>query len=1299
MQTVYELKEQAVTDTPVLVFDCVLRGGQTEHWCTHTLTVGATAYAARVLQHSTFDIQTASDQGVDGSPRISIILANADSHFSEIERATGWKGAKLTVGFLFYDLRNQVPLTDTAIIFQGICNPPEEIRESTFRLTAVNRMNLQRLLLPPIRIQRRCPWQFPATSNQRTEAVDGGADGKYSRYYRCGYSADIPGGTGNLNNGAPYTSCSFTREDCQARGMLNRFGGIEFVPPAIAVRAYGKDWQTSAGAVNQGRYNDFVPMVYGTAWITPPVVFARNDGNLTRMEVLLGIGEILGVLKVLVNDVEIPLGVTGTNMTGTGWYNVPTLGTRDGGFDLNFVDASGTPSGDPYGSMAYLVVVVPTRLSSGTSLATVKVLAQGLKLPVYAADGSYLSEQFSSNPAWALLDILRRTGWAASEIDISSFAAAAAFCDEPISATDLNGNPITLPRFQCNLVLQTRRSGGDVVRGIRNTARLYLTYGPAGVLQLQVQNTIALEQPTMPAGSNSTEPLNGGWPSYEFGDGSTGVSGILRRPNGEPSVVVSSRNTADTPNSLTVEFQDSLNGYQQDSYSMVDPSDVALAGQEISTTLQALGLPHYDQAARILKFNLDKSIHGNTYIQFETTVRAVGIRPGNMVTVTYLKEGFSRQPFRVSKISPATNYRTSTITAQIHDDAWYADTNGQGTSASGTTHQGGAGIGVPKPLLGNVLDVNGDIQFGVEELTGTSSDGTTETSVSVSFDPPAIAPAAGPGMPLIELITSVGSGGTLKGGQTLYYAVTGVDSASQESVLSFIVRAVIMNDGSSVTLSSLSFAPGTQTFHVYRGATPAQLFRIASNQALAGRFTDAGLAKQLIAPPDPNFDHATFYWRMELQPESAATVYSTTTAGNGTLGMAPNRYRGMTARITRGTGEGQERAITANDATTLTVAPPWSLAPEATSFFVVAEAGWRFGAQTKSTPVQFAILNQSGAVVQISGRAANVNDLECEPQLSTVTRWTIGGFGTADADVPPSPFFGLGAGQRGGTLELNGVSFTDLTNTRAISAATLTLHYWDELQPTPASLLTTAVGTGDSALSLISAGPGQPGGFIQIDAEVLRIEAVTNNGTQYQVTRGVHGSLASAHAAGTPVYLLVGKSVIAPFPPEFFGSPYSGSWTYPVLLPNVRIASADLFVTNNRGSSPATTVCLTSTTDNGLRTLSGGQIDLTVDGVVAIESNAVPAATLPRSSSVRDIFATVEQAPGGSPLTCVVNVNGAAIATLTIPTGQVVSNTLDMTTNPGVMGLVIQTGQPITLDITAVGSSYPGKRLTATVRL
>ena len=1299
MPTVYELKEQAVTDTPLLVFDCVLPNGQAEHWCTHAITVGGTAYQARILQHSAFDIQTASEQGVDGSPVISLLLANADSHFSEVERSCGWKGARLSAGFLFYDLRNQTALTETSVVFQGICNPPDEIRESTFRLTATNRMNLQRLLLPPIRIQRRCPWQFPSNLAERREAVDGGASGPYSRFYRCGYSPDVTGGTGQMNGQAPFFSCGYTRGDCRARGMLNRFGGIEFVPPAIPVRPYGKDWTTSAVAVNQARYNDFVPMVYGTAWYTPPVVFARNDGNLTRMEVLLGIGPMDDVLKVLVNDVEIPLGVSGTNMAGTGWYNVPTLGARDGGFDLNFLDSSGQPAGDPYGSMAYLAVVVPTRLSSGTSLPTLKVLMQGLRVPVYDSGGALVENRFSSNPAWILLDILRRSGWVASEIDIPSFAVAAAYCDEGIAATDLNGNPITLPRFQCNLVLQNRRSGGDVVRGIRNAARLYLTYGPGGLLQLQVENAASLEMPAKPPGSNSSEPLNGGWLSYEFGDGTLGFSGILRRPNGEASIVVYSRSTADTPNRLTVEFQDALNGYQQDSYSMVDPDDVSRAGQEISAALPALGIPHYDQAARILKFNLDKSVRGNTYIEFETSVKAIGIRPGNLITITYLKEGFARQAFRVLKISPATNYRSSKIVAQVHDDAWYADSNGQSDAAAGSSRRSGAGVGIPRPLVGTVLDPYGDIQFAIEESAAPSSDGSVETNLLVSFVSPAPTTVSGASAPLVSLAALIGSGGTLAAGETLYYAVSGTDSAGQESPLSFVVRAVITTDDSSVTLTGLSFPSGTTAFQVYRGVTPASLFRIATDQALAGQFADTGFAKQLIAPADPNFDHANFYWRMELEPESPATLYGPCFIGNGSLQMVVNHYRGMVARITRGKGAGQERPIAANDATTLTVMPHWDVEPDAGSYFVVAESGWRFGALTQSSPVQFAIPNRSGQVVQVSGHAANVNDEECAPELSPVTRWQIGGAGAADSDVPPQPSFGLGTGARAGTVELSGVSFGDLTNTRSVCAATLALHYWNELDGFSGIRLASAAGAPDSVLTLTPAGPAEPGSVLQIDSEVLRVESVEANGTEYHVTRGMHGSQPAAHAAQAPVYHLLRKTVIAPFPPDFFGSPYSGSWSYPVQLPSIRVASAELFVTNARGSSPVSSICLTGTSDHGLRTLSGGQIDLTVDGVVAVESDAVPAATLPYSSSVRNIFATVEQAPVGSALTCVVKVAGSPMATLTIPAEQIVSNTLSMTTQPNVDGMVIAEGQPVTVDITSVGSTFPGKRLTATVRL
>jgi hypothetical protein len=1293
MQTISSLKEQAVTDTPLMIFDCVLPNGASEHWSTHAIILNGTAYAPRVVQHSAFDIETAAGQGVDGSPKISITLANADSHFSEIETATGWKGAKLKAAFLFFDLRNGVPLTEAVVVFQGICNSPDQIKEPTFRLTATNRMNLQRLLLPQIRIQRRCPWQFPATLTQRKEAVDGGINGKYSLYYRCGYSADVDGGSGNLDNGAPFTSCGYTRTDCQARGMFTRFGGLEFVPPVISVRGYGKDWTSSNLSVNQARYNDYVPMVYGTAWYEPLVVFARNDGNLTRMEVLLGIGQMQGVLTVLVNDVQIPVGVAGQNMTGTGWYNVITLGTRDGAFDMNFTDSQGQPAGDPYGSMAYLSVVVPNQLSSGDSLPTVKVLAQGLIVPTYAPDGTYLGDQFSSNPVWILLDVLRRSGWSLSEIDLSSFAAAASYCDEQINATDLNGNAITLPRFACNLVLQKRKSAGDVVRGIRNAARLFLTYGPGGVLQVQVENTIALQQPWPSPWSNSTEPLNGGWPVYEFGDGSNGFSGILRRQNGEPSVTLSGRPIADTPNTYTVEFQDSLNGYQQDSFSVSDPDDVALAGQEVTATLMAIGLPNYDQASRILQFNLDKSVRGNRYIEFETTVKGFGIRPGDLITVTYLKEGLNRTPFRVFKISPATNYRTAVISAQIHDDAWYADTNGQVNSPSGNGSSNGAGLGLPRPLIGSVIDSNGGIQFGVTESDTTSSDGTVEANVSLEFIAPVTTAVTGPQIPLVDLMPALTSGGSLQAGWILYYAVSGVNSAGGESGLSYIVRAVIESDGTRVTLTGLSFTQDTTAFNVYRGATPAELFRIATGQPIAAQFTDSGLPDQLVAPPDPNFDHANFYWRLEAQPEAQVTIHSATTAGNSALEMAANAYRGMVARITRGTGAGQESTITSNTATTLTVNPAWSVEPDVTSYFVIAESAWHFAAVSNASPVQFAIPNRSGEIVHLTGRSANANGVESAPQLAIVTRWQIGGGGTADDDVPAAPSFGLGIGKSGGTVELSGVSFTDLTNTKTISAATLSLKYWDELQGPPPLALAAEAGAADTTITVTGTAQPTAGSAIQIDAEVMEVTGVTSDGRQCTVIRGAYGSTQADHTAQTMIYPLASKTVVVSFPEKFFGSEYSGNWTYPILLPDARVVCAEMFVTNQKGNSASTRVAFTHTSDSGLRTLSGGQYSIQVDGYLAVDQVAAPALVTDAAHSVRDVFAVLGTS-ADQPVQLQLNVNGTLYCQLTIPPGLLVSNSVD-----GSILSPLASGAQITLSIVSVGQTYPGADLTVLIRL
>jgi hypothetical protein len=403
----------------------------------------------------------------------------------------------------------------------------------------------------------------------------------------------------------------------------------------------------------------------------------------------------------------------------------------------------------------------------------------------------------------------------------------------------------------------------------------------------------------------------------------------------------------------------------------------------------------------------------------------------------------------------------------------------------------------------------------------------------------------------------------------------------------------------------------------------------------------------------------------------------------------------MVVRITRGPGAGQELIIASNNTTTLQLTSSWDTVPNAASYFVIAESGWHAAASASASPVQFQVPNRTGTTIHITGRAANANNEETPQNLCTVTRWMIGGAGALDTAVPPMPLFGVGlSATNGGTAEVSGVSFTDLTNTHTITSGTLVLYYWPELTPGPLPTLTAAIGASDTTITLSQAGAGQAGSMVQIEAEVAQVVAVVNNATQYQLKRGVDGSTAAAHASGVTVYDLQTKTVIMPFVPDFFGSPASGNWSYPVPLADCRVASAELYVTNLVGNSPTGSICLTQLTDYGLRTLAGGQFSFQVDGFLAIETGATPDIIVEDSYSVRDVYAVIQQAPSGGAVNLQINQNGTAYCTLTIADGSTVSNSVDGATLPP---LVAQA--ELSLDITMVGPTNPGAGLTVVIRL
>lgn len=1286
MKSIAELKDQEQTDCPLLLFECALASGQIERWCTHTVTAGGQQYEPRILRHSDFELRSGTVDGIDGTGRISVVLANADGRLSELEAGGGLKGARLTVRFVFFDLEAGVPTSETSVVFLGVANPPDEITEETFRLTFSNRMSLQRLLLPDVRIQRRCPWIFPTTAEQRAEAADGGQHGSYSPFYRCGYSADIPGGCGRLDSGTPFTTCNYTRADCEARGMFGdparRFGGIEYLPSAIDVRSYGaRESHASAPVENAARYEDFVPLVYGTAWWAPVIVFARSDGNLTRMEVLLGAGRMQGVLKLLVNDIEVPEGVAGRDMTATGWFNMATQGDRTGAFDPNF------PEGDPYGSMAVLSIAVPSRIADGTAVPHIRVLAQGKLLERFDTAGTSLGETFTNNPAWIILDVLRRAGWTTEEIDIVSFASTAAYCDERILAVDSLGNETTTPRYQCNLALTKRRSAGDVVRGIRAGSGLYLCFGGNGLLRLRVESSLAVQQPTKAPTSNSTEALANGWPAYRFGDGTHGDGGILCSPSGAPLIRFWSRSSAETPNRLSIEFQDEHNEYQQDSLSLLDTDDYLVTRQEVDTGVTALGIPNFSQALRLLRRQLNRSVRGNRYVTFETSVKGIGLMPGDLITLTYAREALDRQLFRVLNLSPGTNYRTMTITAQLHDDSWYED-NTAATSRS--WRQPSSTTGLPKPLTNAIQ---------LREVSTIDANGAVRLTLSVEFLAPTTASSSMAGIPLIALSPTIDTeGGMVASGAALYYAVTGVTAEGAESALSFTVVAhtPMSSENNRIILTGLSFPRDASTFNVYRGVNPWIMARVAEHVPLSLTFEDSGLPAGTAPPPDNNYDHTNIYWRTRTRPESAVTSATTRSITCSQLSSTTDALRGMILRISAGPGAGQERQIISNTEQTIELSQPWTVLPTVESRFTVSESGWRYGASSSGPFAAFDIPNEPGRILEVSLRTANLGDRESAYELSPLIEWTIGGSGDEDRDVAGAPQFDLTPiGRR--LVELSNVHFDTLANTRSIQAGTLGLHFRDDLDANTPARLSAAVNADDGILTVSAPRPVLVNDLLQIDGEIVRIDEIDALSGLYHVSRGLYGTESAAHDEAATLIQLKRKIVTVGFPKGFFGSLSASSYSTSIDLSSATLVAATFYVTNNQGNSPTSWKTFLTQAGGGLRTYGGGQLCLQVAGPLAIENNATPPLIIQEATSVRDVFASVTAPSSTGDIVVQIVLNDALYCTVTIPAGATTSASL-----PGEQLAPLPTKGTLGLNITSVPQSSgasPGRDLTVTIRV
>ncbi len=329
---------------------------------------------------------------------------------------------------------------------------------------------------------------------------------------------------------------------------------------------------------------------------------------------------------------------------------------------------------------------------------------------------------------------------------------------------------------------------------------------------------------------------------------------------------------------------------------------------------------------------------------------------------------------------------------------------------------------------------------------------------------------------------------------------------------------------------------------------------------------------------------------------------------------------------------------------------------------------------------------------------------EGAPDLCPLTRWPLGA-GKSDAGIPGAPAFSLSA-PGGGNITVFDVGFADTSDTSSVSSGTLQIFSWNELLATTSYFIAAAVDDANTTISLNQVASPNTGDIIQSGTELMTVISVDSAANTYNVLRGAVGSTATAHGSSEPVLHLERAVLILPFAREFFENRASINYLHTASLPDVRVCAAQLYVTNSFGDSQAASNSYTMRPDGGLRTLSGGQFSLQVSGYLATQQNAAPPLLVQAAHAVRDIRASVTQAPQDYTVEVTILQNGVLFggdaAALSIASGKATSNIVD-----GVNLPPLEEDAELTVNITLTlpqgfvptPSSNPGRDLTVTLRL
>jgi len=404
--------------------------------------------------------------------------------------------------------------------------------------------------------------------------------------------------------------------------------------------------------VNKQSNDANIPVVYGTRLLGGTRVFLETSGTDNQYlygAIVLCEGEINDITEIRVDDSAVTFSASianGTTITsndsrfGTTIQVQPFFGADDQVASSLLTTLSNWGSNHRLRGVAYLAFRITWDNDKYTGIPKIQAKVQGRKISTFDGSDNETTGQFSSNPAFILIDYLRNStfgkGVALSSIDIPSFFTASQVCD----ATVTYHGSTTGKLIECNAVLDSKAKVIDNVKKLLTGMRGLLSYSQ-GKYKLVVETT-------------GTSQLT------------------LTKDNTIGGIKVSSERKNNKFNRMLIDFTNPDKNFQSDTV-VYDTNHSTLLTEDNSQLqegrLQLPTITNIHQAKEMGRVALLRS-RNSLSVSLKANYQALNLIIGDIVSVTEEVTGMSTKKFRIMNMAINDDY-TVDLGLTEYQDSFY----------------------------------------------------------------------------------------------------------------------------------------------------------------------------------------------------------------------------------------------------------------------------------------------------------------------------------------------------------------------------------------------------------------------------------------------------------------------------------------------------------------------------------------------------------------------------------------------------------------------------------------------------